>query len=240
MIEHVDRAIERFFRANTPLPENAAAISFETPDRTWGAARTRPTVNMFLSQVSRSARTRTGMQQRVDDSGARQRRPITPIVDLRYVITAWATEPRDEHQLLGALLSCVLANPFLPDDALPEALSGTRLGLSLAPAEARSAGEFWNSLGGAPRAALQIDVTLPLEVFAWRDVAAPAEAIELSTVHQARPVARVMSVEEEHRFTRRRVNGGAMLLEGHVVDESNDSDDSAAQDSSEDDRDPQG
>lgn len=215
MIEHVDRAVERFFQTRASLQEASVAISFETPDRDFEAGRTRPTVSVFLWEIGRSPKTlRSGMEQRVDESGARQRRPVTPIVDLCYVVTAWANEPRDEHQLLGSLLQSVLAHSRLPDDVLPEALAGMRCGLSLAPAGTRAPGELWTAFGSGPRPAIYLEVSLPLEVFAWREVAAPAETIELGV--GPRPAAATPEPDPDApSFTRRRANG-ALLMEGHA------------------------
>lgn len=216
MIEHVDRAVERFFRAKTPLPETSVAVSFETPDRAWGSARTRPTVSVFLWEIVRNPRAlRSGMEQRVDESGAKQRRPITPVVDLHYLITAWASEPRDEHQLLGGILSTILAHNRMPDDVLPEPLAGKRCGLSLAPWDMRVPGEMWTSLGGAPRAAIQLEVSLPLDVFAWRDVAPPAEQIGAKVDRVPAPPPK--REDEDIVVTRRRVNG-MLVMEGRPAE----------------------
>jgi hypothetical protein len=217
VIEHVDRAIERFFRTKVPLPESTAAISFETPDREWGSARTRPTVNVFLWEVVRSSKARrSGMEERVDANGARQRRPVTPIVDLHYLVTAWATEPRDEHQLLGTLLVCILAHSRLPDDVLSDSLEGMRLSIGLAPEELRAPPELWTSLQGGTRAALHLDVSLPIEVFRWQETAQPAEAIHGTVLHKDPSVAAASEEDdgEERSYVRRRANG-ALLLEGH-------------------------
>lgn len=211
MIEQVDRAMERFFRAKASMEEAAVAISFETPDKDWSAARARPTVSIFLWEVNRSPKAlRSGMEQRVDEQGARQRRPPTPIVDLNYVVSAWASEPRDEHQLLGTLLAAVLAHPRLPDDVLPEPLAGSRLGLELAPPGTRPPGDVWGSFGGGSRAALNLTVSLPIEVFTWRDTAPETESIQVGV--GAKPVP-APPAPTEPVTTRRRQNG-ALVAEG--------------------------
>lgn len=215
MIEQVDRAVERFIRTRTPLPEETAALSFDTPDAEWSAARTRPTLSVFLWRINRSpVAPRAGIEQRLDEDGSRQRRPKTPVVDLHYIITAWAMEPFDEHQLLGSLLACVLAYPNLPEDVLPAPLASKRLGLSLSPHDFVVPGEIWQALGGAPRPAVLVQVALPFEVFAWHDVAREAERVEMPV----RPMSRVTEpTKREERpvgVVRKRANG-AMVLEGH-------------------------
>ena len=49
---------------------------------------------------------------------------MSPVVDLHYLITAWAAEQRDEHQLLGSVVEWVLSHPKLPPETLPEPLEG--------------------------------------------------------------------------------------------------------------------
>jgi hypothetical protein len=205
VIEQVDAAIERFFRDKAGLGEAGVAISFATPDREWSAARTRPTVNVLLWQLERSVKAlRAGLEERVDDHGARQRRPPTPIVDLHYLVSAWASEIRDEHQLLGALLQCVLAHRRLPEDVLSEPLAGLRLGLELAPSGTRPPGDVWGAFGGGSRAALQIVVSLPIEAFSWQASAPQAESVHVA-VAANEAVAQPISAEPV--ITRRRHNG---------------------------------
>jgi hypothetical protein len=181
VIQVVDRALEEFLRERVPLSAHAVDISFQAPDKTWGAALTRPTVNVFLWDVNRhSGYAKTGMQQRVNPAGDIERRLANPVVDLGYLVTAWATERRDEHELLGSVLECILAHRALPAEFLPERFKGARCGLSLAPADRRVPGEFWSALDGRLKPGLQLQVALPIEVFAWQPTAPPAEQVELT------------------------------------------------------------
>jgi hypothetical protein len=181
VIQVVDRALEEFLRERVPLSAHAVDISFQAPDKTWGAALTRPTVNVFLWDVNRhSGYAKTGLQERVNPDGNVERRPANPVVDLGYLVTAWATERRDEHELLGSVLECVLAHRALPEEFLPERLKGARCRLSLAPADRRVPGEFWSALDGRLKPGLQLQVALPIEVFAWQPTAPPMEQVELA------------------------------------------------------------
>jgi hypothetical protein len=181
VIQFVDRALEDFLRARVPLSSHAVDVSFQSPDRTWGAALTRPTVNVFLWDVaSHSGYLKTGLEQRVTPEGKVERRPVSPVVDLSYLVTAWATERRDEHELLGSVLECVLAHRALPEEFLPDRFTGARCGLSLAPADRHVPGDFWSALDGRLKPGLQLQVALPIEVFAWEPTATPADQVELT------------------------------------------------------------
>lgn len=46
MLHLLDASLETFLRLTVPLPEREIDISFEAPDRDWGARVTRPTVDV--------------------------------------------------------------------------------------------------------------------------------------------------------------------------------------------------
>jgi hypothetical protein len=234
VIQIVDRAVEEFLRARVPLTARAVDVSFDPPDRTWGAGLTRPTVNVFLWDISRDpGHMKTGIQQRLNQAGDIERRRANPVVDLGYLITAWATELRDEHQLLGSVLECVLSNPALPPEFLPERFVSSRCGLSLAPHDRRLPGDFWSALDGRLKPGLQLQVALPVEVFAWQPTAARPGRIDLNVDDKApartvgrsplgRPARRRAGRDDaqgddsaaEVELTRRRRSNGALVMEG--------------------------
>ncbi len=179
MINFIDRALEQFLREQVPLPESTIGVSFETPDKAWGAALNRPTVNVFLWDLSRSSQNaETGIDQR-ENNGAIERRLVNPKVDFFYVVTAWATEIRDEHQLLGSILQSVMSKGRLPHESIPEGVIEGVVMISLAPAESQIPGEFWSALGGRLKPALQLKLTATLPVRAWRPTTAPPTSIEV-------------------------------------------------------------
>jgi hypothetical protein len=231
VIHLVDRAVERFLRQAVPLAEATVDVSFNAPDRTWGAGLTRPAVNVFLWEVTRNPSfQRSGMQQRIADDGAIQRRPATPVVDLHYLVTAWATELADEHQLLGNILTSILAHRRLPEEVLPDSLAGTRIGLHLADADKRVPGEFWSALDGRLKPGLQLELNLPLEVFEWAATAPPAEEVAAQVVRQARAGHGEVqpSRAREDPVLRRRRLGGAVVMEGRTAPASSEPGDSGS------------
>ena len=73
----------------------------------------------------------------------------------------------DEHRLLGAVMRALLRFRKLP----PELLKGSLVNQALAPpvstlqpGRLQSLGEFWQALGGKPKAALNYTVTLSIDV----------------------------------------------------------------------------
>ena len=224
MIQFVDEAIESLFRLAVPLPEAVADISFAAPARAWGAAITRPTVNVFLWDVRRNqGLSSTGLGQQWTDGQHAVRRPTDPVVDLRYLVTAWATEERDEHQLLGSVLRCVLSNSTFPDTVVPPALAGAPfVRLALANEEARVPGEFWSSLDGQLKPGLQVVVTLPVAVFEWLPAGPQAQSVSVAT-KPLPPHGGAGAPDGANRETndlpllRRRRSNGALTMEGRPL-----------------------
>lgn len=114
MLELVDEGLEAFLRAEVPLSATDIDVSFSSPDREWSARLVRPTVNVFLWDLRRSAgRARSGMRT-VEHQGAVAHRPALPVIELRYVVTAWASDAGDERSLLSGLLGALLRHSKVP------------------------------------------------------------------------------------------------------------------------------
>ncbi len=242
LIQFIDEAVEAHLRREVPLPETSVDISFAAPDRAWGAAVTRPTVNIFLWDIRRNTtRTTAGMAQQGAD-GQVERRPTNPVIDLRYVVTAWAAEHRDEHQLLGSVLTCILAHSSVAPDILPPQLPTTSsLSLGLASEEARVTGEFWSSLDGRLKPGLQLVVSIPLDIFGWVAAGPPTASVGVAAQRMRQPPAdlgkaRPTSVYEP--ALRRRRSSGALTMEGrpsnqHESSDQRDTQSSGAEDGAE-------
>src|SRR4029079_13868402 len=108
MLHLLDETLEAFLRAEVPLPARQIDVSFDAPDSEWGAAVTKPTVNLFLWEVRQNTSERESGMEFVEEEGVRGWRPPKPRVDCRYLVTAWTTEVQDEHSLLGPLPPALL------------------------------------------------------------------------------------------------------------------------------------
>ena len=93
-----------------PIGRGDIDVSFEAPERDWSAKLTRPTVNLFLWDIRRSAEhARAGVEQ-IERDGQQVRRLPLPRVELRYIVTAWTSDHGDERALLAGLLRAILAH----------------------------------------------------------------------------------------------------------------------------------
>lgn len=174
-ISNVDAGLERMVRARLPLPEEIGDVAFDAPSGAWSAQLSRITVNLFLYDVQRSAMPSRAATLRPQEDGPLLRRRPQPMIRLGYLVSAWAGSPRDEHQLLGDLVSMLACTEVIPEEFLPEGLT-TSVQLSLGDDRSLPR-ELWTAAGGNLRAALQLQVTVGADSFGWEAAAPPVERI---------------------------------------------------------------
>ncbi|MGH9136341.1 MAG: DUF4255 domain-containing protein [Acidimicrobiales bacterium] len=169
MIHLVDQMLEQFLRADVPL-SRGVDVSFATPDKRWGATVTNPTVNLFLWDIRPDLeRAAIGRVQRVAADGSQVLTRPDPTVKFRYLVTAWAGEHRDEHQLLGAVLRTLLKTDVIGPDHVPDVFVDTgEIGIELAPGGDPGNKDFWSSLDGQLKPGL--DVILTMEIPIWLEI----------------------------------------------------------------------
>ena len=89
--------------------------------------------------------------------------------------TAWpsassTTPAQDEHHLLSEVMQVLLRHSAIPDPVLQGSLAGQEPPLpaiTLLPGQLQSIGEFWQALGGKPKAALNYTVTRTRSMCRW-------------------------------------------------------------------------
>ncbi|CAG1003708.1 hypothetical protein MYXO_03227 [Myxococcaceae bacterium] len=182
MIDDLDKSLEELLKRELPRAlVQQVAISFATPDNQFPPATvTPPAVDLFLYDIRENRELRSNewlVERHSDGSASRKRSPVR--VDCSYLITAWASESspnpaQDEHRLLSEVMKALLRHPNLPTAVLQGSLAGQEPPLPsgvLQPGLLQSLGEFWQALGGKPKASLHYTVTLGVEVFAPEEAA---------------------------------------------------------------------
>jgi hypothetical protein len=181
MIHDLDKTLEELLKHELPSSiVSQVAISFATPDDQFPPPSVKlPAIDLFLYDVRENRDLRSNewlVERRSDGTATKQRAPVR--VDCSYLITAWASQSapnpaQDEHRLLGEVVKVLLRHPTLPAEVLQGSLRGQEPPLPasvLQPGLLQSLGEFWQALGGKPKAALHYTVTIGV------DVGAPIEA----------------------------------------------------------------
>lgn len=175
MIDDLDRTIQEVLRHELPASLfEQVSISFAAPDNEFPpAAVALPAVDLFLYDVRENLELRDRQwitDLRNDGTATRRRAPVR--VDCSYLITGWPSENSttpafDEHRLLSEVMKALLRHPVLPEALLQGALRGQEPPLpatSLHPGRLQSLAEFWQALGGKPKAALNYSVTIGVAV----------------------------------------------------------------------------
>jgi hypothetical protein len=157
-------------------------ISFAAPDeefRKSGFAS--PTIGVFLYDIRENHELRSNewTQERHNGNITRQRPPVR--VDCSYLVTTWSSESGGagvaaEHQLLGDVMRALLRYRRLPAELLQGELTGADPPLRAVAIQQNylhSLGEFWQAMGGRPRAALHYTVILSIDLFAAEDLGLP-------------------------------------------------------------------
>jgi hypothetical protein len=171
MIDDLDKTLEELLRRELSAGlVNQVAISFAPPDNEFPPQDVKPpAVNLFLYDIRENLDLRDTqwiLERRPDGTAVRAKSPVR--VDCSYLITAWSSQGSksrwlEEHHLLGEVMKVLLRHPTLPAVLLQNRLAGQEPPLpasTLQPGRLQSPAEFWQALGGKPKAALHYTVTI--------------------------------------------------------------------------------
>jgi hypothetical protein len=163
MIDDLDNTLKRLLAREVAELADEGHICFERPDDQFQPAQ--PGVDLFLYDVRENHELRDNewLVEPHPAAGTVATRQAPIRVDCSYLITAWAGDTASEHRLLGRVMRVLLRYPTLPEDLLPAGLKVQELALPasiLQPGSLQSMGEFWQAMGGKPRAALNYTVTI--------------------------------------------------------------------------------
>lgn len=175
MINALDETLRALIlREFAPELASQVQISFATPDDQFPPqAVTLPAIDLFLYDIRENLDLRSSeytVERRSNGTAWRSEAPVR--IDFSYLVTAWpsASVPNpaeDEHRLLAEVMLVLLRHRTIPEDLLQGPLREQSLPLpvcSLQPGRLQSLGEFWQALGGKPKAALNYQVTLAVEL----------------------------------------------------------------------------
>jgi hypothetical protein len=179
-IRLVDEGLERLVRDRLPLPQDLGDVSFDAPSSNWSAQLSRITVNFFLYDVARSNEPARSLPRRDLPDGRAQRRLPLPTVQLGYLVSAWAGSPRDEHQLLGDVISTIAGLTTLPEEYLPSPPAST-VHLNFAEDPGNRPREIIGGSGGQLKAAFTLLVSLAADTFEWEAEAPRVERVQALT-----------------------------------------------------------
>lgn len=171
MIDDLDGTLSTLLRRELPsVLSEQVQVCFATPDDQFPPQSvTLPAIDLFLYDIRENLELRENepVYERVDGRSA-TRTPAPVRVDFSYLITAWPSESvpdpaQDEHRMLSEVMKVLVRHPMLPNELLQGGLDDQRLPLpatTLRPGPLQSIAEFWQAMGGKPKATLNCTVTL--------------------------------------------------------------------------------
>jgi hypothetical protein len=180
MLHLLDESLEAFLRAKVPLPPREVDVVFEAPDGDWATGVSRPTINLYLWDVRPNLAERDYGDEMVEDEDGRAfRRGPLPRVDCRYLVTAWTSEVRDEHSLLGDVLGALLLHATIEADHLQGVLAGIRPlpALALRNGDGTENSDFWSALGGQLKPGLDLVITATVDSALLVPAGPPVQAV---------------------------------------------------------------
>jgi len=191
MLHLLDDGLEAFLRAELGQSAAGLDVSFALPDREWAAAVNHPTLNLLLCSVHPASGEAGAGIQHFEENGQQRRRPALPRMAFSYLVTAWVSDVRDEHRLLGAVLATLarprtLDPPHLPD-ALRHILPPPTMHLDT---NAPDAADLWPAIGGRFHPTLSLVVAASVDPGLSEATAPPPAEIGLAVVDRRQPQRR--------------------------------------------------
>jgi hypothetical protein len=169
MIDDLDEAMRRLLVREMPIKNAEVNIEFDQPKREWSARLSKPTLNLFLHDVRENTTLRQQeweIERNGKNTATKRRTPIR--LDLHYMITAWATEPDDEHRLITRTMMALFRFATLPDDVLPESLQSQPGPIPIRMAQSEELPkptDLWGVLDNELRPAIGYRVTVSLNPY---------------------------------------------------------------------------
>jgi hypothetical protein len=181
MINDLDETLSKLLKSKLPsrLAEQVQ-VSFSAPDDQFPPPSvTLPAIDLFLYDIRENVELRSNeiyFDRKPDGTVVQNQAPVR--VDISYLITAWPSQSvadpsEDEHRLLGEVIRALIRYRTIPNEMLQGELASQNLPLpvtTLQPGRLQSLGEFWQALGGKPKAALNYMVTLAMDASAEKPV----------------------------------------------------------------------
>lgn len=172
MLPDLDKTMEQLLKIELPQSLSGNVnISFATPDSEFANNSSQGlTINLFLYDIRENLELRSNdwlVQRQSDGTALRYQSPAR--VDCSYLITVWSKSKsyEDEHLCLGEVIKVLLRYPKIPAEFLQGSLQGKEPPLrasALRPPESKNWAEFWQAMGGKPKAILSYSVTLAVDV----------------------------------------------------------------------------
>lgn len=163
---------------NDVIDQRGYKISFEPPSQEIENEGT--IINLFLYDIRENVELRSSVRtwdMPIKEEGVSKRVFASTRVDCSYLITVWTNRPQSnrddsnqvpflyEHQILGEIMQILVRYRYIPSTILQGTLKKQELPvpiISLRSGQFQNLGEFWQAMGGKPKASIHCTVTIPV------------------------------------------------------------------------------
>jgi len=163
---------------NDVIDQRGYKISFEPPSQEIENEGT--IINLFLYDIRENVELRSSVRSwdmSMKKEGVSKRVFASTRVDCSYLITVWTNRPQSnrddsnqvpflyEHQILGEIMQILVRYRYIPSTILQGTLKKQELPvpiISLRSGQVQNLGEFWQAMGGKPKASIHCTVTIPV------------------------------------------------------------------------------
>ncbi|MCE2717365.1 MAG: DUF4255 domain-containing protein [Dolichospermum sp.] len=166
---------------NDVIDQRGYKISFEPPSQEIENEGT--IINLFLYDIRENVELRSSVRswdmpiQATEGQRFSKRVFASTRVDCSYLITVWTNRPQSnrddsnqvpflyEHQILGEIMQILVRYRYIPSTILQGTLKKQELPvpiISLRSGQFQNLGEFWQAMGGKPKASIHCTVTIPV------------------------------------------------------------------------------
>ncbi len=167
MLPALHESLKKLLREQGGISATDVSIEFEIPNRAWVSTLTKPTINFFLYDLEENAVLRkTSFEQARVGSVAVSKAPPRRL-NLRYQVTVFSGEVRDQHELLWRVTAILMRYHELPVELLPPMVANLNLPVGARvsqPEDGPRGNDLWNGLELPPRPSLLYLLTVPLDL----------------------------------------------------------------------------
>ena len=169
MLTALHESLRTLLRQQGGISAEDVNIEFEIPSRSWVGTLTKPTINFFLHDLEENANLRKTNFEQVSARGSATSITKAPPrrLNLRYQVTVFSGEVRDQHELLWRITAVLMRHHELPVELLPPVIRKLELPVSARvsqPEDGPRGNDLWNGLELPPRPSLLYLLTVPLDL----------------------------------------------------------------------------
>ncbi len=201
MIQDLDETLRDILVKYGKLNSGNIDIAFDQPTGEWTATLGRPTINLYLYDIRENTELRAATTYQVhhQDNGKARKVYMPKRVDLSYLITVWAKNPEDEHQLLWRVLHTLSQFPTIKPEmgvgVVQDQLFDIPTKVALPSDAVRNMPDLWGVMENQLKPSINYVVTVSLDT--QRAIEAPVVFTAIYRIGQSQqPPSGVITAED--------------------------------------------